>query len=113
MYDTVGRRKSVGSLPAGNPLVDMGVRLLESLPNPVVTRDELALAKCPDAATKGALTFQDLGIVPYAFESKAYNFLYRYQRGGHFVELRNVESQVGPAHVSHLVGQPKKAEKLN
>jgi NADH dehydrogenase (ubiquinone) 1 alpha subcomplex subunit 9 len=74
---------------------------LEKLPNPYITRDLLETWKCSDISSKSAMTFDTLGLRPQSFENKAYNFLYRYRAGGHFVELRNVEKSVGPAHVSH------------
>jgi NADH dehydrogenase (ubiquinone) 1 alpha subcomplex subunit 9 len=103
VYDTIGRPKSLVDVASTSAMVQLGARVLESLPNPVVTRDELALATCSDAATSGALTFEDLGIAPQPFESKAFNYLFRFRPGGHFVELRKVEAKKGPAHVSHLL----------
>jgi len=112
VFGTIGKNKSIRVVDKNDSfkvsLAAAGARFLESLPNPVVTTDDLALSKCSDAPSKGALTFADVGVTPAAFESKAFNFLYRYQPGGHFRELRAIELK-GQQHVSHLLHKdPKK-----
>ena len=82
-------------------------RAVELLPNPLVTRDlfnlmtedqvgklhngaHLKVERCnrrhlfsADASKPGLAA---LGLSPASFESKAFNFLYKYRSGGHFVD---------------------------
>ena len=103
---TIGANPTLVSTSTAGPLGAVGAAL-EKLPNPLFTRDQLELMRCSDKSTPKAVTFDTLGIEPVAFQSKAYNYLFRYRSGGHFVELRKVEEGMakGPVHVSHQVGQ--------
>jgi uncharacterized protein YbjT (DUF2867 family) len=67
-------------------MMRMAGGLIEKLINPVLTKDMIAeLAENNVLIPKeGVLTFKDLGIKPNSMDRKAFDFLHRFRRGGHF-----------------------------
>jgi NADH dehydrogenase (ubiquinone) 1 alpha subcomplex subunit 9 len=81
----------------GKPLVDVPLpvarlagRLINNLPNPYLNEDQVLL-QLEDApgVRDGELGLRDLGFTKISeFEQTAYNFLFRFRRGGHFVDAK-------------------------
>lgn len=61
-------------------------RVVELLPNPVVTKDLFNLLMEDQVADPSQPGLAALGLTSAALESKAFNFLYKYRSGGHFVD---------------------------
>jgi uncharacterized protein YbjT (DUF2867 family) len=59
-------------------------RLLELLPNPPLTRDQVELLKHDNVVSAGALTLRDLGIEPTAVEVILPTYIDRFRKGGWF-----------------------------
>lgn len=79
----IHRRRLLLSLPM--PLARLQARVLELLPKPPLTRDQLRLLERDNVVGSGALTFADLGIQPQTIETVLPNYLDRYRPGGRFV----------------------------
>lgn len=78
------RRRLLLPLPAG--LAHLQAALLEKLPKPPLTRDQIRLLGQENVVSAGALGFADLGIRPTAIETILPTYLDRYRRGGRFAK---------------------------
>ena len=56
--------------------------ILERLPFPILTRDQVQLLRSDNVVSEGAAGFTDLGIIPTAAEVILPTYLSRYRRGG-------------------------------
>lgn len=77
-----GRRRCLLNLPWG--LAKFQARLLQYLPRPPLTPDQVELLKQDNIVSPGALTLTDLGISPTAMEVIAPTYLDRFRAGGRF-----------------------------
>ena len=61
----------------------------ETIWDPKCTRDSLKLWQEDVVlnAQYGERTIKDLGVTPRAMEREAFNYLIRFRKGGHFIEL--------------------------
>lgn len=75
-----GRRRLLLSLPWS--VGRLQARLLELLPSPPLTRDQLLLLQRDNVVAPGALTLADLGIQPKAVEAIVPGYLARFRRRG-------------------------------
>ena len=66
ILDTVHRRRLL--LPLPSSIAAIQARILEHLPNPPLTRDQLKMLGRDNVVSEGALTLADLGIKPTPFE---------------------------------------------
>lgn len=106
IFQTIGIERTLIDVDKNFAPLKLLATGLDKLPNPVLTPDMLEQWCLDDQPNKdGQLGWEAVGVKPHSFESKAYNFLFRYKAGGHFVELRKVEKSIGPAQVSHQLGQ--------
>jgi uncharacterized protein YbjT (DUF2867 family) len=76
------RKRPLVSLPWG--LATLQASILELLPVPLLTRDQVRLLKSDNVVAPGALTLRDLGIVPTTLEAIIPTYMDRYRRGGWF-----------------------------
>lgn len=79
MLDVIGRRRLLVNLPFAVAAVQ--ARLFELLPNPPLTRDQLALLKTDNVVAEDALTLDDLGLTPTPIELVVPSYLARYRVG--------------------------------
>jgi NADH dehydrogenase (ubiquinone) 1 alpha subcomplex subunit 9 len=113
-FQTIGVKKTLVDLDKNLGALKLAATALNALPNPVLTPDQVEQWCLEDAAPKeGQLSWSSVGVKPHVFENKAYNFLFRYKEGGHFVEMRKVEKIVGPAQVSHQLGHSEVSGPVN
>ncbi len=77
---TTGRKRFLVSIPYS--VGALQARLLELLPKPLLTRDQLLLLQRDNVVSPGALTLADLGIAPKAVEAIVPTYLARFRRGG-------------------------------
>jgi NADH dehydrogenase len=75
-----GRSRRLINIPLG--LAALQARIGELLPNPPLTRDQLLLLQKDNVVASGALTLDDLGIVPAAVEALVPSYLSRFKVGG-------------------------------
>jgi NADH dehydrogenase len=80
VLDITGRRKRLVEIP--DALVRLQARLGEFLPNPPLTRDQLAQLGRDNVVSPGAAGFAELGILPKAMEAVVPNYLARFRQGG-------------------------------
>ncbi|MFQ3623822.1 MAG: complex I NDUFA9 subunit family protein [Acetobacteraceae bacterium] len=80
ILETTGRRRLLLSIPFSVGAVQ--ARLLELLPTPPLTRDQLLLLQRDNVVSPGALTLSDLGIAPKAVEAIVPTYLAKFRRGG-------------------------------
>ncbi len=80
MLEIVGRRRRVWEMPAG--FADFQAGLLQRLPNPPLTRDQLLLLRRDNVVGDGALGLPDLGVEATAMESVLPRYLGRFRVGG-------------------------------
>lgn len=78
----IQRRRLLLPLPGG--LASLQATLLELLPKPPLTRDQLRMLQRDTVVSEGALGFADLGIQPTAIEAILPTYLDRYRVGGRF-----------------------------
>ena len=78
----IGRRRLLVPWPFA--LASLQAAVLEKLPVPPLTRDQVKLLRRDNIVSKGALTFADLNIAPGAPESILPTYLDRYRRRGRF-----------------------------
>jgi uncharacterized protein YbjT (DUF2867 family) len=82
------RKRLLVPLPWGLARLQAGV--VELLPNPPLTRDQLRLLERDNIVAPGALTLADLGLQPTSAEAILPSYLDRYRRGGWFGAHRMV-----------------------
>jgi uncharacterized protein YbjT (DUF2867 family) len=82
LLDQIGRRRLLVPWPFA--LADLQAAVLEKLPVPPLTRDQVKLLRRDNIVSKGALTLADLKIVPSTAESILPTYLDRYRKGGRF-----------------------------
>ena len=58
--------------------------MLQNLPKPPLTRDQVRLLRSDNVVAEGALTLADLGIEPTALELIVPTYLDRYRPGGRY-----------------------------
>ena len=86
LLSAIGRKRLLVDLPFG--LARLQAALLELLPQPPLTRDQVTLLREDNVVSPGALTLQDLGIEPTAPEAVIPTYLDRYRAGGRFGRVR-------------------------
>jgi NADH dehydrogenase len=77
MLKVVGRRRLLLSVPFG--LAEVQARLLELLPEPPLTRDQVELLKVDNVVSPGMPGLQALGITPTPIELIVPQYLARYR----------------------------------
>jgi uncharacterized protein YbjT (DUF2867 family) len=77
MLEVIGRRRML--LPLSFQLAALQARVLELLPEPPLTRDQLELLKVDNVVSEGALTLADLGITATPIELVVPDYLARYR----------------------------------
>ena len=76
-----GRRAFLAPLPEW--FLSLQARLFELLPDPPLTRDQIALLRRDNVVSDGDVgRFEDLGIEPVPLEAVAPEWLSRHRRGG-------------------------------
>jgi NADH dehydrogenase len=80
ILDTTGRSKRLVEMPLG--LMRSMAGVMEKLPSPPLTRDQLLLLQRDNVVAEGAEGFAALGIQPKAVEVVVPGYLLRYRRGG-------------------------------
>ncbi len=80
LLEETGRRCLLIPLPFG--LAEMQAALLELLPVPPLTRDQVRLLRSDNVVSEGTPGFADLGIAPTAIEMVLPTYLQRYRPGG-------------------------------
>lgn len=80
VLEVTRRRRALVDMPMG--LMRFQAGLLEKLPAPPITRDQLLLLGRDNVVGEGALTLADLGIAPKAVEAVVPGYLTRYRPGG-------------------------------
>ena len=89
MLAQIGRRRLL--LPLPFEIAEWQGGLLERLPVPPLTRDQVRMLRQDNVVAEGALGLADLGIRPSALESVLPSYLDRYRVGGRFnTEVRAV-----------------------
>jgi len=78
----IRRHRCLVNLPFA--LADIQAAVLEKLPVPPLTRDQVRLLRRDNVVTPGAKGLGDLGIVPTAVEAIIPSYLEMYRRGGRF-----------------------------
>jgi uncharacterized protein YbjT (DUF2867 family) len=76
------RKRPLISVPWG--IADLQAAVLELLPVPLLTRDQVRLLRSDTIVSPGALTLRDLGIQPTTIEAILPTYMDRYRRGGWF-----------------------------
>jgi NADH dehydrogenase (ubiquinone) 1 alpha subcomplex subunit 9 len=105
VHQTIGVRRTLIDVDKSASLVKMVAQGINAFPNPILTPDQVEQWCLNDQPGKpGQMDWSSVKVKPFAFENKAFTYLFRYREGGHFVELRQVEKTIGPAAVSHQVG---------
>ncbi len=77
MLDVIGRKRKLVDLPFG--VAALQARIMELLPVPPLTRDQLELLKSDNVVGNEALTLDDLGIVPTPIERIVPSYLARHR----------------------------------
>lgn len=80
ILDTTGRRRPMVDMPMGLMRVQAG--LLQRLPKPPLTQDQLLLLGRDNVVGQGVPSFSDLGIVPKSVEAVVPGYLKRFRPGG-------------------------------
>lgn len=75
-------------LPVPGPVASMQAAVLERLPNPPLTRDQLRLLRRNSVMSAGAAGYAALGMEPQAIEAILPTYLDRYRPGGRFAHMR-------------------------
>lgn len=84
MLRQIRRRRLLVSVPFA--VADLQAAVLQLLPDPPLTRDQVKLLRRDNVVSDQALTFADLGIRPTAIEAILSTYLDRYRPGGRFRE---------------------------
>lgn len=82
MLREISRRRLL--LPIPFRVAEIQGSIMERLPKPLLTRDQVELLKQDNVVSKDALTLKDLGIVPQAIEIIIPSYLEVYRAGGRF-----------------------------
>ena len=82
LLKTIGRRRALVNLPFA--LARLQATVLELLPTPPLTRDQITLLGRDNVVPPGALTLADLGIEATAVEAVIPGYLDKYRPGGRF-----------------------------
>jgi NADH dehydrogenase len=82
MLAEIHRHRCLVNLPFA--MADIQAALLERLPVPPLTRDQVRLLRRDNVVSAGAKGLGDLGIVPTAVETVIPRYLEIYRRGGRF-----------------------------
>lgn len=77
------RKRPLITVPWG--IANLQAAVLELLPVPFLTRDQVRLLRSDNVVSPGALTLRDLGIQPTTVEAILPTYMDRYRRGGWFV----------------------------
>lgn len=85
MLREIGRRRLLVPLPFA--VASLQAFVLEWLPVPPLTRDQVRLLKRDSVVGPNALTLADLGVTPTAMEAVIPAYLARYRPGGRFVSV--------------------------
>ncbi len=80
ILDTTGRRRPMVDMPMGLMRVQAG--LLQRLPKPPLTQDQLLLLGRDNVVGQGVPSFSDLGIAPKSVEAVVPGYLKRFRPGG-------------------------------
>jgi NADH dehydrogenase len=80
ILDTTRRRKAMVEMPMG--LMRRAAGLLQKLPVPPITEDQLLLLQRDNVVAEGAAGFAELGIAPKAVETVVPGYLKRFRPGG-------------------------------
>lgn len=80
VLEVTRRRRPMIDVPPG--LLGFQARLLERLPNPPLTTDQLILLGKDNVVAEGAYGFADLGIQPKAVDAVVPGYLMRFRAGG-------------------------------
>jgi NADH dehydrogenase len=90
MLEVIGRRRLLVSIPF--PLARIQARVLELLPGPLLTVDQVVLLKADNVVSDGAAaegrTLPGIGIRPQAMDAILPSYLWRYRRMGQFTTGR-------------------------
>jgi uncharacterized protein YbjT (DUF2867 family) len=82
MLRAIGRRRCLVGLPFGLATVQAAV--LQLLPGPILTVDQVRLLRHDNVVSTSALTFKDLGIVPTGLDLVLPTYLDRYRPRGFY-----------------------------
>jgi NADH dehydrogenase len=80
ILETIGRRRPMVDMPMG--LMRFQAGLLQRLPKPPVTQDQLLLLARDNVVGEGVPTLADLGIAPKSVETVVPGYLKRFRQGG-------------------------------
>lgn len=80
--DAIGRRRALVSVPFA--LMHIPASVMQFLPNPPLTRDQLYLLEQDNVVGKKAKTLSDLGISAQSVEAHIYDYLAHLRAGGRF-----------------------------
>ena len=80
ILDTTGRRRPMLDMPMG--LMRFQAGLLQRLPKPPLTQDQLLLLGRDNVVGQGVPSFSDLGIAPKSVEAVVPAYLKRFRQGG-------------------------------
>lgn len=80
ILDTTRRERRMVDMPMG--LMRFQARILERLPSPPITQDQLLLLGRDNVVTPGMPGLADLGVTPTAIETVVPSYLTRYRPGG-------------------------------
>jgi uncharacterized protein YbjT (DUF2867 family) len=84
MLQVTERRRLL--LPIPFPIAMIQGAILQLLPSPLLTMDQVRLLKTDNVVSPGALTLADLGIEPEPAEAVLPTYLWRFRRKGQFEE---------------------------
>lgn len=77
MLATIGRKRFLLPMPWGVAMAEAS--LLEKLPSPILTRDQVELLRHDNVVGRNALGFADLGLAPAAIETVIPRYLSRFR----------------------------------
>lgn len=80
VLEVTRRRRPMIDMPMG--LMNLQAGILQRLPNPPITRDQLLLLGRDNVVTEGAPGLAELGITPHAVEAVVPGYLVRFRPGG-------------------------------
>ncbi len=83
---TTGRSRPLINIPFG--LANLEAAILEKLPMPLLTRDQVALLRQDNVVAPGAADLRSLGIEPTAMEAVVPQYLEIFRRGGRYAASR-------------------------